>query len=51
MKSLVALMTLFLLVVLCGCGASLPSEHDAEQFLRKDVTKDKKPVNILELHN
>ena len=35
MRSLVALTTLFLLAVLCGCGNSLPSERDGEQAVKE----------------
>ena len=68
MKSLVALTTLCLLVVLCGCGASsslptaqdgkqtveggasLPTEHDAEQFIRQDITKNNRPLKLVSFH-
>jgi hypothetical protein len=36
-KSLVAVTTLFLLMVLCGCGTSLPTEHDARQALQDNL--------------
>ena len=39
MKCLVALTPLFLMVMFCGCGDSLPTEHAGEQFLRQEVAK------------
>ena len=39
MRSLVALTTLFLLAILCGCGASLPTEDAAKQALQEHISK------------
>ena len=47
MKSrLFSLTTLFLLLMLCGCGASMPSEQAAEQLLRQTCEKGEKFYNI-----
>jgi len=39
MRSLVALTTLFMLVTLCGCGASLPTEDIAKKALQDELAK------------
>jgi len=38
-KSLVALTTLFLLAMLCGCGVSLPTEDTAKKALQDELTR------------
>jgi len=50
MKSLVVLTTLSLLPMLVGCGASLPTEHDGEQFFRQEMTKREVPFNLVSFH-
>jgi hypothetical protein len=49
-KSLVALTSPLLLVVLCGCGASWPTERDVDTYIRQEIEKDHKPVNLVSLH-
>lgn len=58
MKCLIAPIALFLFVMSCGCGTSTPSDHsgslpteqDAEQFLRQTIAQDKKQVTLVTFH-
>ena len=45
MKRFVAQLMLSLLPILAGCGASLPTEQDGEQFLRQNSRKAKLQSN------
>ncbi len=50
MKRFVAQLMLSLLPILAGCGASLPTEQDGEQFLRQELTKGKTPIKLVSFH-
>ena len=51
MRSLVALTTLFTLAILCGCGASVPTEDAAKQAVREWITKfDQNRLKLLSFH-
>ena len=47
MKRLVALTTLFPLMMLCGCGASLPTGYDAQQYIQQQFTKRGDPITVV----
>lgn len=51
MRGLVALSMLFVLHVLVGCGASLPSEDAAKQALENHITKENaNRLNLVSFH-
>ena len=40
MRSLATLTTMIVLVILCGCGASVPTEHDGRQSISEQLSSE-----------